>query len=481
MSIHSDHINLLVYRYLQESGFQHSSFTFAQESGIAQSSVAGLKIPAGALVVHLQRALNYVQAEVNLTEEGFPADVEDLETIEALTLIESVQPEVCEQRRQQLRARLRENALNANSTWGNGEAGGAEPNMDVDLEIAADKVKILKGHTDEVTACTWNPCFELLATASGDATARIWPLAADSDGEPIVLRHFAPEGEDNKDVTTLDWNSAGTLLATGSYDGAARIWTKTGELQNRLTGHSGPVFSLKWNPSGTLLATSSVDCTAVVWDVATGHSRQTFAFHSAPCLDVDWQDDKRFASCSTDKVIFLCQLGSQVPVRNFKGHEDEVNAVKWDSAGKYLASCSDDRTAKVWQEDKDSAVYTLQHSDKIFSLKWSGEQTEAGLLLASASADQTIKLWKMTDGSCLYTLVGHSAAVYSVDFSRDGRFLASGSFDKSILVWSLKDGELAQTYHGGGGVFEVCFSPDGKRLAASFSDHQAAVLQLQDK
>ena len=56
-----------------------------------------------------------------------PADIEDLETIEALTLIESVQPEVCEQRRQQLRARLRENQRNektASETWENEHEAG---------------------------------------------------------------------------------------------------------------------------------------------------------------------------------------------------------------------------------------------------------------------------------------------------------------------------------------------------------------------
>ena len=39
----------------------------------------------------MQRALNYSQAEVNLTETGRPADLDDLEAIDALTLIESAQ------------------------------------------------------------------------------------------------------------------------------------------------------------------------------------------------------------------------------------------------------------------------------------------------------------------------------------------------------------------------------------------------------
>lgn len=86
-----------------------------------------------------------------------PADIEDLETIESLTLIESVQPEVCEQRRQQLRARLRENHRNEKPSaeaWQDDHEPGETPTsfrflssgnaMEVDLEIIHDRVKVLK-------------------------------------------------------------------------------------------------------------------------------------------------------------------------------------------------------------------------------------------------------------------------------------------------------------------------------------------------
>ena len=115
-------------------GFQHSSFTFSQESGVTRTTVAATKIPSGSLIAHLQRALNYVQAEINLTEviilnrlsrescsrlclrllnvlfaqDGRPADPEDLDAIPALSLIDSVQPDIIEQRRGQLRSRIRE-------------------------------------------------------------------------------------------------------------------------------------------------------------------------------------------------------------------------------------------------------------------------------------------------------------------------------------------------------------------------------------
>lgn len=68
MSITSDEVNFLVYRYLLESGFQHSAFTFGLESHIHQTSINGSIIPPGALVSVLQKGLQYIEAEVSITE-----------------------------------------------------------------------------------------------------------------------------------------------------------------------------------------------------------------------------------------------------------------------------------------------------------------------------------------------------------------------------------------------------------------------------
>lgn len=482
MSVDSDHINYLILRYLQESGFQHSSFTFGQESGITRCSVAGVKIPPGSLIAHLQRALNYVQAEVSLCEDGRPADLEDLDTIDALTLIESVQPEVCEQRRLQLNARARERKQEFTST-----AHVSEP-MEADVEIPPSKVKILRGHEKEVVTVAWNPVSDIIASGSGDSTARIWSVENKNSLTVVeascILRHIGvgvTGDEDSKDVTTLDWNPQGTLLATGSYDGTGRIWTKDGELQNRLIGHEGPIFSLKWNRLGDHLVTSSVDKCAIVWEPRTGQILQIFKFHVLPCLDVDWKSDTVFASCSTDMVIYVCKIGSAVPIMTFNGHEDEVNAIKWDVSGSLLASCSDDCTVKIWNMESDTAMQNLVQGDKIYSLNWSrppSADNNLPLMLASASFDNTTKVWDVRAGTCLYTLTGHTLPVYSVDFSPNCRYLASGSFDNCLLIWSMETGELVQSYHGGGGIFEVCWNKAGDKVAACFSDNTLAVVDF---
>ncbi|XP_036340841.1 F-box-like/WD repeat-containing protein ebi [Rhagoletis pomonella] len=369
-------------------------------------------------------------------------------------------------------------------------AGAVEP-MDIDqsIEIPASKATVLRGHESEVFICAWNPSRDLLASGSGDSTARIWDMSdATSSPNQLVLRHCIQKGgaevPSNKDVTSLDWNCDGTLLATGSYDGYARIWKTDGRLASTLGQHKGPIFALKWNKRGNFILSAGVDKTTIIWDASTGQCTQQFSFHNAPALDVDWQTNVSFASCSTDQRIHVCRLGSDVPIKTFKGHTNEVNAIKWCPQGHLLASCSDDMTLKIWSMKQDKCCHDLQaHSKEIYTIKWSptGPGTQnpnTNLILASASFDSTVRLWDVDRGSCIHTLTKHTEPVYSVAFSPDGKYLASGSFDKCVHIWSTQSGQLVHSYKGTGGIFEVCWNSKGTKVGASASDGSVFVLDL---
>jgi transducin (beta)-like 1 len=68
MAITSDEVNYLIYRYLLESGFSHSAFTFGIESHIHDSSIDSSQVPPGALVTVIQKGVQYVEAETSIAE-----------------------------------------------------------------------------------------------------------------------------------------------------------------------------------------------------------------------------------------------------------------------------------------------------------------------------------------------------------------------------------------------------------------------------
>nr|XP_004252824.1 WD40 repeat-containing protein HOS15-like [Solanum lycopersicum] len=483
-SLTSEFLNFIVFRYLSESGFTHAAFTFGYEAGINRSAIDGHLVPPGALVQFVQKGIQYLELESNLGNDDTDMN-EDFKLLEPLDLITK---DVDELRKiiKEKKEKVQKGKVNADHK--------REPTRNSEMEKQQkdrerSDVMVLEGHTSEVFACAWSPEGSLLASGSGDATARIWTIGDGPCNSTIpnvlVLNHLESQAtEENKDVTSLDWNREGTLLATGSYDGQARIWKRSGELVSTLDKHKGPIISLKWNEKGDYLLSGSIDTTAVVWNVKSGESKQQFDFHSGPLLDVSWRNNDSFATSSADNMIYVCKVGENKPVKKFSGHQDEINAIKWDPSGSLLASCSDDTTVKLWSMKQNVCLHDFrEHSKEVHTVKWSpaGAGTSdrnQQLLLASASFDCTVKLWDVELGRLLQSLSGHRESVYSISFSPNGEYMASGSLDKCMNIWSIKEAKIVRTYNGDGAIFEVCWNKQGSKVAACFANKKVCVFDM---
>lgn len=496
MSISADEVNYLIYRYLQENGFAHSAFTFAYESLVAKSSVAYTDVPPGALIAFLQKGLEYVGIEEHINEDGTIREF-DSSTHSLLSPFICDAVAIKEDRRNRSSAASSSSDANVGSGQehsgaenGNGSSGGdnvsagTPPPSTVVVKsegMGAKKWLSLQGHQGEVFMCTWNPNTKQLASGSADGVCRLWGLGditqehwnnVDSSIaiRSSILSHTMYPGEKFKDVTSVTWSPGGQYLATGCYDGTARIWTSHGELKHELKEHSGPVFSLKWNKSGTYLLSGSYDRRAIVWTLDTGVVIKTFLLHEAPVFDVDWKDDDKFATCSSDKTIMICSVANKDPtaLTTLTGHADEVNAICWSPDGNFIASCSDDGVAKIWTER--GLVHNLRgHSKEIYTLRWCPLAEGKPLKVCTASFDGSVKVWDASSGAEIYTLRRQAQPVYSVAPSPNGEFLAMGSLGGYVSVWNVRSGELTKEFRGNGDTFDVSWSTDGTMLCSCFS------------
>ncbi|KAJ3128957.1 hypothetical protein HK098_003054 [Nowakowskiella sp. JEL0407] len=108
------------------------------------------------------------------------------------------------------------------------------------------------------------------------------------------------------------------------------------------------------------------------------------------------------------------------------------------------------------------------HSATVYSVAVSSD----GRFIATGSWDTTLKIWSMQSGEKLKTLRGHTDNVNSVAFTTDGRYIVSGSSDKTIKIWVTESGEDLRTLSGHtNNVNAVAVSTDGLFIVSGSLDN----------
>ncbi|KAK9834204.1 hypothetical protein WJX81_007864 [Elliptochloris bilobata] len=107
---------------------------------------------------------------------------------------------------------------------------------------------------------------------------------------------------------------------------------------------------------------------------------------------------RRLATCSSDRTIKVFDVAGEqvVPLADLAGHEGPVWQVTWahPKFGSLLASCSFDHRVIVWKEAPEN-TWTPVHSAPVHSASVNGvafAPHELGLLLAAASSDGSLSV-----------------------------------------------------------------------------------------
>jgi WD40 repeat protein len=104
------------------------------------------------------------------------------------------------------------------------------------------------------------------------------------------------------------------------------------------------------------------------------------------------------------------------------------------------------------------------------------------LATAGSAGTGTIRLWGAATGQSRGALKGHTSAVYSIAFDRDGQTLVSASIDGSVRLWNVVTGQecINLKFPPGETWPFVTFGHDGKALVVGTPDGTVQLLRAAD-
>jgi WD40 repeat protein/tRNA A-37 threonylcarbamoyl transferase component Bud32 len=394
------------------------------------------------------------------------------------------------------------------------------------------KLRTLRGHRASVHVLEFSPDGNRLASAAGDESIRLWDPSSGQEEAVLkcddsrLLSHcswlsFQPHGSylvsGGPDSSTIIWDlnskaavafiehescpcggkfvqsdsafllggssSSVSLCAVAEIDhararaqgpnervplsGMVRVFSTATIVAG---GHVQVVWGVAASPDGRWVATASHDGSVKLWDARDMQLMRTFAGHGGLAWCVAFSPDGKYlASGGVGLKVWEVATGREL--HHFDEHKRMISSVAFHPNGQWLASGSYDGTVRLWDVAEGRSLGVLHQFDLVVNnLAFRPD----GRWLACAGHDQQIHLWDFGRGPPTLpappdrTLTGHSAIVWSVGWSADGRYLASGSERGVIILWNGDTFSRVVTLRGGTGQIRgISFSRDGCLLAGA--------------
>jgi len=256
--------------------------------------------------------------------------------------------------------------------------------------------------------------------------------------------------------------------------------------KKELAGYTSFTLEAEFSPFRNYFAVTIGDNSLEIYD---RNWDKIFEYHGNPksyAGNIAFSPDERYLAYSrykSDNDIAIISLESLKVIQVLTGHAYGISDITFSNNGNYLASCSSDKTVRIWKWEKFEFVLSqalTDHSESVNTVCFSYDDTH----LASAGNDKAVRIFRF-DGNeyrPFQVLDQFNGYVYSAIFHPQKNILITGMHD-NIMMWKLKNKEFVLS-----GEFRekvnvknpVAVSPTGDFLVFGYYS-MARIIDITDK
>ncbi|ODV63843.1 Sif2p [Ascoidea rubescens DSM 1968] len=502
MTITSDELNYLIWRYLQETGLEISAFALQEETRIHELEEKYCKIiPLGCLINLVQKGIFYCEDESLVNENGELKSKD--EVVSSFSLFGAIKKDSMKNKSLEFKGRFRLlNNDNENDQDEDEDEKQNENEYQYDQNHNHDKIpeinnknknknklKIKNENQDKDKDKDKDKGENQIEIEIENENENENENSTDKKINDNLLIEKESESEKKKIIilkdsikfsssTCCDWNpnsNANTVLAWGQNNATSKIVVvsqdSTQILQELSLVHpstnftanqtlvSEEITSISWSSMGPYLVTAVENGELRLW-TAEGKLRNVMNLHHNPVLVIKWNLDNSYIltiDTNNTSIIWDVNTGTSVQHINYDSNNKNNPIDKTDLSSDInlgVDACWIDRTKFLIPGISGSMLimnvgemipvgYLQGHTSSIGCLSYSKELQ----LLISGSDDNTIRIWKGDSFSSAQVLYGHSQAIVVAEWlsseiilSGFNPLIVSCSLDGSIRIWDIITG-----------------------------------------
>ena len=271
-----------------------------------------------------------------------------------------------------------------------------------------------------------------IISGSLDGTVKVWTIEKIKNIYMSITNKYTTE----KPITAM--GSFDHFVLTGSTDLSITIWDitvlNTATFFKVLTKVHSQKITCFLSINNQFFLSGSADKKIIVWDSNNFNKLYELTLHKGSINSLSYQSNgANLISSSTDTSVIVWNSTNDLGlISEFNSHLRQIEDSVQLTSLNYIATCSDDYTIKIWNNQYVNIFNLTEHTNDVYSLIELPNNT-----MASCSKDRLIIIWNVTNNFSIITkLFGHKRAVISLTLINN-QYLASGSCDRTIIIWDL--------------------------------------------